>query len=34
MQERKHVSKGEFNGEAMGRQRCEKAFSDLFFHLV
>ena len=30
MQEEKHVSNGEFNGEAMGRQSYEKAISSLF----
>ena len=31
MQEEKHISNGEFNGEAMGRQSREKAVSALFF---
>ncbi len=30
MQEGKHISNGEFNGEAMGRQSYEKAISSLF----
>ena len=32
MQEEKHISNGEFNGEAMGRQSREKAVSALFFY--
>ena len=32
MQEEKHISNGEFNGEAMGRQSRGKAVSALFFH--
>ena len=31
MQEEKHISNGEFNGEAMERQGREKAVSALFF---
>ncbi len=31
MQEGKHISNGEFNGEAMERQGREKAVSALFF---
>ena len=34
MQEGKHISNGEFNGEAMERQSREKAVSALFFHLM
>ncbi len=30
MKEGKHISNGEFNGEAMERQSREKAFSSLF----
>ena len=32
MQEGKHISNGEFNGESMERQGPEKAVSALFFH--